>query len=220
MSTTNVPSASVDDSTTAGAAAPGADGGGLGVAPREPIVTLPPLDDSFRGVPVSARTGQPRRHPLMITANVFLYAGAATGLVSYAVCWWHAIHMQSWPTASRLIMVMNPVPGSLKSIIAAVAMTLAALIVVTAPSIAAFQSWNGHRWSRGVSVGAFVLSFLGLLLNQIAWAAPPLVAIGTILLWLAPVGRYFDSWQRFRTPEPQRRELATDVTYGPLPRYH
>ena len=57
MSTTNVPSASVDDSTTAGAAAPGADGGGLGVAPREPIVTLPPLDDSFRGVPVSARTG-------------------------------------------------------------------------------------------------------------------------------------------------------------------
>ena len=219
MSTANVPQSSADDSV-APAPSSGAADAGLGVPPSEPIVTLPPIDDSFRGVRVSARTGQPRRHPLMITANVFLYAGAATGLVSYAVCWWQAIHVHSWPTASRLILLMNPSPGSLKSIIAAVLMTLAALIVVAAPSIAAFQSWNGHRWSRSVAVGAFVLSFLGLLLNQIAWAAPPLVAIGTILLWLPPVGRYFDNWQLFRTPDPQLRELAADVSYGPLPRYH
>ena len=219
MSTANGPRTSTDDSE-APAPSPDAVGGGLGVPPSEPIATLPPIDDSFRGVPVSARTGQPRRHPLMITANVFLYAGAMTGLVSYAVCWWQAIHMHTWPTASRLIMLMNPSPGSLKSVIAAVLMTLVALIVVAGSSIAAFQAWNGHRWSRSVAIGAFVLSFLGPLLNQIAWAAPPLVAIGTILLWLPPVGRYFDNWQLFRTPDPQLRELAADVSYGPLPRYH
>jgi len=199
---------------------PGAgDTGGLGIPTPEPITSLPPLEDTFHGVPVSRNTGQPRRHPLMIVANAFLYGAAAAGAVSYASCWWYAIHMATFANSSRAVQLMDPRPGSLKSIIAVVMMTVAALVVVAAPAITAFNSWNGHRWSRRSVIASFVLSFLGYFLNKIAWVGPPLIAIGAVFLWLPAVGEYFHRWEQFRTPDKPLAEPMGDVVYGPLPRY-
>lgn len=194
-------------------ATPGTDG--LGRAPKIPIETLPPIEQIIEGVPVSPATGQPRRHPVMLLANVFLYAAAGVSTGALAMFWWRAIHMQTFPASAHLIEMINPRPGSTASVLAVIGVMIMGTITVAAPSIAAFNSWNGHRWSRVAAIVATVLGCLAYFLHPWAWFAVPLAAVGAVILWTPPVSRYFEHWRAWRQPErPERGPLAR-VRYGP-----
>lgn len=192
---------------------------GLGRPPASPIVTLPPEEVEETGIPISPSTGQPHRHPVMILADVFLYGASAVSAVALGFFWWRAIHMASFANSAHLIEMINPRPGSAASVFSVVGVMIMAVITVAAPAIAAFNAWNGHRWSRVAAIVATVLGCLAFFLHPLAWWAVPLAAVGAVILWLPPVGRYFANWRAFRTVERPVHSLYTDVTYGPLPRF-
>lgn len=192
---------------------------GLGRRPAEPITTLPPIDELAPRIPISPNTGQPPRHPVMVLANVFLYGAAGASAASLAKAWWDAIHMPTFPTAAHLIELINPRPGSPASIIAVVLMTAIGVIMVATPAITAFNSWNGHWWSRIAALISIAVAGLAWFMNPIGYLALPLSTLGAILLWLPPVGRYFEQWRLFRTPERPPAPPITDVRYGSLARF-
>ncbi len=184
-----------------------------------PIQTLPPIDVIEQLVPLSEATGQPRRDTVMIIGISFLYAATVAAAAGYGKSWWDAIHVAGFAESSRLIEMTDPRPGSWQSVVWVVVLALIALAMTSSAAISAFNAWNGHRWSRVASLGATVLSALAYFVNEWAWVAVPLAVVGTIILWLPPVGRYFHHWALFRSGEPAEATEWEDVFYGRLPRY-
>lgn len=192
---------------------------GIGKALDTPIATLPPVAVDDHRVPVSAATGQPRRNPVMIVANVFLYVGAGVSAAALAIFWWLAIHMETFIRSAQLIARLDPRPGSKESIFAVVIVMVLNTAVIAALCIAAFQSWNGHRWARVAALFATALSCTAYFLHPTAWYVVPFAALGTVILWLPPVRRYFDNWDAFRAPLAKAEPRTTEIHYGPLPRF-
>jgi|GEM_PF-857518 len=184
------------------------------------IATLPPTDELHAPeVPISSATGQPRRAKVMVVANLLLNAAAVISAVALARSWWLAMHMPSFLASSRLVELWQPRPGGWRSVVAVTLVALIGTVLVSAPAVAAFNAWNGHRWSRIAAVVATVLGGLAYLIGPWAWPAPVLSALGAVLLFLPPVTRYFSHWQRFRDGNPVPLSPQRDVVYGPLPRY-
>ena len=195
------------------------DDGGIGRPLETPILTLPPIAATSSEVPLSTATGQPRRHPVMILANVFFYLGATISVVAMAVFWWLAIHMETFIQSAQMITRLDPRPGSKESIFAVIAIMPMNTAVVAALCIAAFQSWNGHRWSRIAGIVSVLLSCTAYFLHPLAWYAVPFALVGTIILWLPPVGRYFNNWDAFRKAPAQEAPRIGQIHYGPLVRF-
>lgn len=186
--------------------------------PQE-IATLPPLDELEAGIPISQNTGQPRRAKVMVAANVLFYLASVVSAAALAWSWWTAIHMATFAHSSKLVELWQPRPGGWRSVVAVTLMCVIGAVMTAAPAVAALNSWNGHRWSRIAGLVAVLLGCLGYLLNPIAWAPPVLSLVGTVLLWTAPVTRYFGHWDRFRGGDPVPLAPDEPVVYGPLPRY-
>ncbi|MGO4957039.1 hypothetical protein ACTQ49_07175 [Luteococcus sp. Sow4_B9] len=185
----------------------------------EPIATLPPNPLVHPDLPISANTGQPRRAKLMVAANVLLHGASLVSAAALAWSWWRAIHMHTFAHSSTLVELWQPRPGGWRSVVAVTLVFAIGGITTAAPAIAAFNSWNGHRWSRIAAIVAVVVGCLGWLISPWALLAPALAALATILLWLPPVTRYFGHWERFRAGTPAPLAPAERVVYGPLPRY-
>jgi hypothetical protein len=196
----------------------GATGPVVAAGPKE-ILTLPPLDELQPGIPVSEATGQPRRDPVMLIGIGFLYASSLVSVAALVKAWWSMIHLHTFPTSIRMVEWAKPDSWSLTAVLLAVAAAAAGATMVAAPAIAGFNAWNGYRWSRIAAIVAVGLSLLSILLNDWAYAAIPLAAIGAGVLWLPPVTRYFGHWQAFRAPEPRYPRDLSNVHYGPEPRY-
>lgn len=183
------------------------------------IRTLPPLEVTQRGVPVSPVTGEPRRPRLLVASMVLLLLASLAAVVAFVRAWWETIHVQNWPHSIRLLSWTNTRPGSWQSITLAVVFGLIGLVMVAAPAICAHNAWAGQRWTRIGALVAAALECLAVLLNPIAWLALPFALAGAVALWLAPVGAFFDQWARFSAdPEPVAVADAP-VAYGRLPRY-
>ncbi len=191
----------------------------VGDAASDEILTLPPLDESAPGIPISGSTGQPRRGKVMVVGMGFLYASAISALASLAKAWWDTIHVATWPHSIRLYDLANVPPGSWQSVLLVVAMGLIGAAMVTVPAIAGFNAWNGYRWSRIVGIVAVPVSGLAWFMNPVAWIALPLAVIGATILWTRPVTRYYGHWEQFRGGEPRRPVEYTQVVYGPLSRF-
>ncbi|MEL4357756.1 MULTISPECIES: hypothetical protein [unclassified Luteococcus] len=183
------------------------------------IATLPPQGELVAGLPISPSTGQPRRAKVMVLADVFLYAAAVVSAAALAWSWWTAIHMATFPHSSKLVQLWQPRPGGWRSVVAVTLMCAIGAAMTAAPAVTALNAWNGHRWSRIAGIVTVAIGCLGYLLNPIAWAAPVLSLIGTVLLWLPPVRRYFGHWEQFRAGDPVPLAPDEPVVYGPLPRY-
>lgn len=202
-------------------------GGGYAVPPapldaqgRKEIQTLPPVDDLSDQIPISDATGQPRRDATMVLGMSLLYAGALVAAIGWFVGWWRAINITDWYSSTQMAEWWQPRPGSAGSVYIAIAMGAIAGITVTAPAVAAFQAWNGHRWSRVLGLISIGLSFLGILMVPVlSWVPIVLVAMGTAMLYLPNVTLYFDHWQRFRYVAPPQPSPPRQVFYGPLPRF-
>jgi hypothetical protein len=187
--------------------------------PAEPVVaeiaTLPP-PPSTDAAGINPRTGEPRRPWLIRLATITLWAGAATAAASLLWTYWVAVEDfigSSWLT-SRFVWV----PSGWAALMMA-GLTVAMLLVAISAVITGYYAWWGHRWTRICGIIATVLSGLMLLINPIGWAAIPLAAIGTGLLWLRPAGTFFDAWRAHRHPDTAFAPPLTSVFYGPLPRY-
>ena len=213
--------------------------GGLGAPPPHRIAVLPPVEQLDLGPRLSARTGEPVRPRLLWVALGCFYLAAGVSAVTLAAVWWRAIHMTTWDHAARIIELLDPRPGKdiyaggWESILAAVLMVAIGAITVAAPWLAAFNAWGGERWTRVfglvcagiaglawfVTTGRPTFSPWSQWLTWVPWLAVPACLAGGILLWLAPVTRFFADVSYVRHPAAPPSPATSGIAYGPLERY-
>lgn len=192
---------------------------GIGTAPGHRVETIPPLEETHRGVPVSPRTGEPRRAGALVGLQCLLHGAAAVSGLGYALYWWQAMHVSGFNRSAWIVGWLDPRPGGAGSI--ALVLTLAVLVIpmVGAPCVAAYQAWTGARSAQRLSLVALVVSLLGLLLNPLACLAIPLCGAGAALVRAQAVTGFFDAWEALRTPPPRSAGPDRAVFYGRLPRF-
>ena len=191
----------------------------IGPDGKKVIATLPPIDALEPALDISEATGQPRRNPVMLVGASLLYASSLVIVVAFGKFWWDAINITDFHASARLLTWTEPRPGSWQSVVWVCVLALMSAAIVAAPAVAAFQAWNGYRWSRIAGLIAAALSLLAFLLNTWALVAIALAVAGAAVLWLRPVSAYFDQWAAFRAEEPRHPQVFEAVKYGRLPRY-
>jgi len=192
---------------------------GIGQAPAHRVETLPPLEEMHHGVPVSPRTGEPRRTGPLVALQCFLYAAATASGLGYALYWWRAMHVENFDRSAWIIGLLDPRPGSAGSIVLVIVLALLVIVMIGAPSVAAYQAWTGERFAQKLALVALGVAFLGALLNPLACAAVPLAAAGAALSRTSGVTSYFDAWEALRAPVRETETTGRNVFYGRLPRF-
>ena len=184
------------------------------------IATLPPLPVLNNEIPTSARTGEPPRPALAVVALVLLSVAAAGVAVTYGLHWWAAANPETYASSARLIEWVDPEPGKWLALTLEGVLAISAALVAGACGVAGVQAWNGHRWSRWV--GLMALALTGGVTALFDWTGlipVALALVGTVLLFTAPLTRFFRAFATFRTVghDPYRRPER--IVYGRLPRY-
>ena len=198
---------------TAGLAVPDAATYGLGTPPTTPIAALPPIEKLQPTLRLDPNTGEPHRAGTIRWAFwLFLLAGLAEA-GTIGLTWWRAIHMDTFATSARLIGWTNPNPGSIASILIAVATMLIGMLLIATPIVTGYLAWVGQSASRWWAVVALLLtcatfvvtpptasraSWLAPIWANIGWLAVPLVLGGAVLTWLPGSQRTFADWVTFR----------------------
>lgn len=186
----------------------------------QPIATLPPLPVLNNELPVSARTGEPPRPALVVVALVSLLLAAAGVVVIYGLHWWAAANPGNYASSARLIEWVDPEPGKWLALTLEGILAVVAAIVAGACGIAGVQAWHGHRWSRWAAVVALALTgALTALFDWTGLVAAGLAAVGTVLLFLPPVSRFFRDFASFRAVGHTPYRRPERIVYGRLPRY-
>lgn len=193
--------------------------GGLGDLPSTPIVSLPPIEEAVAGYPLSKRTGEPERSPLVTVATLAFGASAFVAMATYWYYWWVAIHIENFGTSARLIEWFDPRPGSGSSVVLVCVMALIGVIMTAGPGVAAYNLWHGASWSKVAGIVACVTSLLAITVINWSWLALGFAVIGTALVWLPQLKPYFAAWQQFSNPIQPPIVPATGVAYGPAPRH-
>lgn len=192
---------------------------GLGDAPEEPIVSLPPIAAELAGYPLSKRTGEPRRPPVIVGAVAAFTCSAVVAVVTYWWYWWVAIHIENFATSSKLIELFDPRPGSGSSVVLVCVMAIIGVIMTAGPALAGYNAWHGALWSRFAGFAACATSLLAFFMIPWSWLALIFAAIGTGLIWLPQAKRYFDAYDHFANPPRPAIVPKTKVAYGPAPRF-
>lgn len=196
---------------------------GLGTPPVTPIMALPPMEVLSPALPIDPMTNEPPHVFPVRLAYAFLLAAAACQCFGMGMAWWHAIHMETFDRAVRLLSWTKPTPGSLASIFLVVAMMGIGSVLTAAPAAAGYLGWVGRPVAPKLAVVALVLCVLLYLVTPpnwasiatVAWLAVPLTLAGTSLLWLPASRRSLDAWQTFRNPAPVRTP-ERPIVYGRL----
>lgn len=190
---------------------------GLYSPAHDEIATLPPLAPALSGVPISPRTGEPLRAPLIVAATALAYlsatlSGAATLVTLYLAA-------TRWQAAAAVLEWTQPRPGSLASILWALGLGFAGALIAGAAGVAGYNAWHGGPWAKWAGLVAVGLGGLSIVVNAYAQIAAAVMVPAAALLWLPQARRYFRAWEAFRR-EPERAPLRPDsVFYGRLPRY-
>ncbi len=186
----------------------------------QPIVTLPPLPVLNSEAPVSPRTGEPPRPALVVAALVTLLLGSASVAVTYALHWWAAANPGNYASSARLIQWVEPEPGKWLALTLEGVLAIVAAIAAGACGVAGVQAWQGHSWSRWAGVVALVLAGgVTALFDWTGLIAVGLALVGTIMLFLAPVTRFFKAFVSFRAVGRSPYRRPERIFYGRLPRY-
>ncbi|WP_296138526.1 hypothetical protein [uncultured Tessaracoccus sp.] len=184
------------------------------------IATLPPVEELRDDVPLSPRTGEPRRPGVLVVVGVLSYVAIAAIAFAYGWHWYRAAHRETYAISSHLVQWLEPEPGKLLSLVLEFVHACLAGLAGAAAGVVGFQAWNGHRWARAAAPVALTLTGLvaaGTNLHALTALALQLVA--TVLLFLPPVSRYLDEWERVRTHQPTHHRRPATVFYGRLPRF-
>lgn len=166
---------------------------------------------------VDARTGEPRRPGAVAAAAAAFLVGLACVVAGLLWAFWRSV--REFTDAAWLNGVVATEPGSLLRVLMVTALFAATLTIGAATIIAAHYAWRGFGWTRWAGVVASGTSAGALLLNPVAWAGIPLIALGAALLWLPSSRAFFDRWHARRHPVATAWEPPADVHYGPLERY-
>ena len=115
---------------------------GLGIAPY-PLATFEPIVIHQDRWPISSRTGMPTRSFAVTIITISLIIASTFSVVGYWLYWWRAIHMTTFPTSANLIAWLNPLPGSVLSVVSVCLMAICAIIMTAFPMAAAHHNWWG-----------------------------------------------------------------------------
>lgn len=184
------------------------------------IESLPPLSQISNEVPLSPRTGEPRRPALVAIAATLCCLAVASLAFAYGWHWYRAAYSTTYPISAHLTQWVEPEPGKWLSLF--FEFVYAALVGVAggAAGVVGFHAWNGRRWTRiGGFVAVAIAGITALLMNLYGLIAVGLVALATILLWLPPLRRYFNQWARLDAKEADRYRRPETIHYGRLPRF-
>lgn len=191
---------------------------GLGIPPRKPLQSFPPITPHVGSVVVSPKTGEPVRCQSIVVTQVAFWLSAAFATIGYGSYWFQAMHRGQFHTASWVTGWLHPRPGGFWSIMLVCGLAAVLAAMFAAPCITAYQAWTGHRFSRLLAVGSIIISLLGMLFNWWAIAAIPCALTGAILLYLPQSANYFTQWDTVRTLPPAP-EASRQVQYGRLERF-
>jgi len=206
---------------------------GLGTPTVAPIVALPPIEKLQPTLRLNPTTGEPVRAGAIHWAFFLLLLAGLAQACTIGLTWWRAIHMETFPTAARLVVWAHPNPGSLPSILIAVATMLIGLVLVAAPVMAGYLAWVGRAAAPWWATGALVLTaatfvvapptasgsfWLAPIWGNTGWLATPLTLAGAALLWLPSARRTFADWVGFRAPTAPVH-FAGGIVYGRLEQF-
>lgn len=192
---------------------------GLGDAPAQPIVSLPPVAAAVAGYPVSDRTGEPKRPGLVVGATAAFAVSALVAVATYWWYWWVAINIENFATSSKLIELFNPRPGSGSSVVLVCVMAIIGVVMTAAPAVAGYNAWHGAAWSRVAGIVSCVTGLLAFFVIPWTWLALVFAAIGTVLIWLPSVKPFFEASELFANPPRPAVVPKKNVAYGPAPRF-
>lgn len=193
--------------------------GGLGDAPSVPIVSLPPIAAEVGGYPISSRTGEPVRSPLIVAALIAFGASSLVALAGYWWYWWVAINIENFATSAKLIELFDPRPGSGSSVVLVCVMAVIGVVMTAGPAVAGYNAWHGQKWSKVAGLIACGTSLLAYFVVPWSWLTLLFAAIGILLLWLPAVAGYFAAWEQYNNPVIPEIVPPEAVPYGPKERY-
>jgi len=188
---------------------------------------LPPIEDVHPFLRIDPNTGEPPRVITVALAYGLLLVAAIVQAANLGLAWWRAIHMNTFDDAARLLQWTNPVPGSVASIVLAVALIAIGVILVAAPAVSGYLGWVGRPAAPWWALGAVVLSVatlfttphpLAIAWSSIGWLAMPISLAAAVLLWLPASRASLAAWQSFRNP-PSTPYLQPKPVYGRLEQY-
>ena len=184
------------------------------------IETLPPLAHLGVEVPLSPRTGEPRRPAMITVAAVLCYVAIAAIAFSYGWHWYRAAFTTTYPVSAHLTQWVEPEPGKWVSLFLEFVYAGLAGLAGGAAGVVGFHAWKGRRWTKiGGFVAIGIIGITALLMNKFALIALGIVAVASALLWLPPVRRYFSQWAALDAEAPVRYRRPTQIHYGRLPRF-
>lgn len=183
-----------------------------------PIGTLPPLAQVQAEAGIDPATGLPRHVGVAVAATVCFAVSALASGVALVLAWWGSIHMETFPTATRLVAWTRPRPGSLESVLLVTALAVAGLVMVGLPGLLAVNTWLGRGWVRWGALGGLAASALAALFTWQAWLGAPFSLAGLVLVWTPAARRWFATWRRVRrSGRAAAPAQVEDVQYGPVP---
>lgn len=182
------------------------------------IETLPPPPPpAVAGVPLSERTGEPRRGwEITIATTLAVVAGAWMAVATLVTLYRAAVR---WPASAAMIGWAEARPGSTASVLLAVAMAAIGAAVVTGAGVLAYNTWEGHEWVRWVGLAAVVTSLLTILLDPLSQVTIAFLVPAAVLVWLPGARAVFRAFETHRKPPVRPTDRPETVAYGPLPRY-
>lgn len=166
---------------------------------------------------VDARTGEPRRPVVVWAASGLFFGGTALVVAGLLWAFWRSV--REFEDAAWLNGVVPTEPGALLRVLMVTALFAVTLLVGASAIIAGHYAWRGFSWTRWAGLVAAGVSLLALVINWVAWLGIVPIVAGAGLLWTPPARRWFAQWHLRRHPAPVVVEPATDVFYGPLPRF-
>ena len=182
-----------------------------------PIATLPLLTpEAEAAYPLSTRTGEPQRPVVLMVAIVACWLSAACTAVAFGWWWWQAAHIPTFTSSARLLAWTHPDPVSALAIVMVMLVGLIGLLMVAAAGTAAYNSWAGKRWVRLGGLVCLAVTGLSFLLSWWFSVAMIPLAIGVVLLWLPPVGRFLSAMEDFHAVTPVLVPTI-GIRYGPQP---
>jgi len=118
---------------------------GLGTPPAKPLTALPPIEKLQPTLRLDPGTGEPSRAWVVRLVFWLLLLAALAEAGTLGLTWWRAIHMDTFPTSARLLFWTHPNPGSVPSILLAVATMVIGVVPVAAPWWRAiWPGWDGR----------------------------------------------------------------------------
>lgn len=184
------------------------------------IATLPPIEELHDGVPLSPRTGEPRRPAVLLVAAVILYLVVPAVAFAYGWHWYRAAFQEHYPISSHIVQWLDPEPGKWLSLTLEFVHAGVAGLAAAAAGVVGFHAWNGHRWTRwGVVIALALNGLVATLTNLYGLIGVGLVVAGAALLFLPRISYYFREWDEVRAHEQERYRRPATIHYGRLPRF-